>query len=103
MKISSAAFRRFAFLEATTLKSFHFDVLSAKKENKTVWLKNTNKLIDRDLYLLGGKTGYTDEAGRCLVSKARYGDREIIALVLGADIGQNYEEVYQLLNFYFRN
>jgi len=103
MKISSAAFRRFEFLEATTLKSFHFDVLSAKKENKTVWLKNTNKLIDRDLYLLGGKTGYTDEAGRCLVSKARYGDREIIALVLGADIGQNYEEVYQLLNFYFRN
>lgn len=101
VKISQAAFKNYEFLEATTLKYYRLNV-ETPEEIKEVWIKNTNKLVGRDLYLLGGKTGYTDEAGRCLVSKARQGDRELIAIVLNADISQNYEEVYNLLKFYFK-
>ncbi|MFZ5365315.1 MAG: D-alanyl-D-alanine carboxypeptidase family protein [Patescibacteria group bacterium] len=100
-KISRAAFSHYEFLEATTLKYYRVTV-QTPEETKQVWIKNTNKLVDRDLYLLGGKTGYTEEAGRCLVTKARQGDRELIALVLNSDISQNYEEVYSLLKFYLK-
>ena len=100
-KISQAAFKHYEFLEATTLK-YYLVKVTTPEEIKDVWIKNTNKLVDRDLYLLGSKTGYTDEAGRCLVTKARDGERELIALVLNSDIGQNYEEVYGLLQFYLQ-
>jgi len=100
-RISREAFKKFEFLEATTLKYYRFNIISVEEEGeKELWIKNTNKLVDRDLYLLGGKTVYTDEAGRCLVTKAKRGDNEMIALVLGSDISQNYEEVYLLLKHY---
>lgn len=36
-------------------------------------------------YCIGGKTGSTPEAGRCLVSGAEYGNEYVIAVVLGAE------------------
>ena len=69
-------------------------------EEKVFWVKNTNKLVDRDLYVLGGKTGYTHEAGYNLVTKARNGSKELTALVLGSQIKMNYEEVYKLLKMF---
>lgn len=36
-------------------------------------------------YCIGGKTGSTPEAGRCLVSGAMYGNEYVIAVVLGAE------------------
>ncbi len=100
-RISREAFKKFEFLEATTLKYYRFNIISVEEEGgKEIWIKNTNKLVDRDLYLLGSKTGYTHEAGRCLVTKAKNNDGEMIALVLGSEISQNYEEVYLLLRHY---
>ena len=55
------------------------------------------KLLDRDLYVTGSKTGWTDEAGYCLVTQAKSGTKELLALVMGAKIRMNYEEVYGLL------
>lgn len=34
------------------------------------WLSNSNKLLSMDDSIIGVKTGFTDEAGRCLVSAA---------------------------------
>lgn len=62
------------------------------------WVKNTSmKVLERDLYVTGSKTGWTDEAGYCLVTQAKKGDKELLALVMGAAITRNYEEVYGLL------
>ncbi|HUT22015.1 MAG TPA: serine hydrolase [Candidatus Bipolaricaulota bacterium] len=100
-KISRAAFSKFEFLEATTLKKYPVKIKTAEGD-KIIWIENTNKLVDRDLYLLGGKTGYTEEAGRCLISKARGQGREVISLVLGSDISKNYDEVYELLSHFLK-
>ncbi len=58
-------------------------------------LKNTNMLIqpDKPLYYefaLGGKTGYTDEGGSCLVSAAEKDGERLICIIMGAGI-----EVYE--------
>lgn len=46
--------------------------------------ENYNKLIGSYSEATGVKTGYTNSAGYCLVSSAKRGDREVIAVVLGA-------------------
>ena len=62
-------------------------------------LYNENKI----LYLYEGgngvKTGYTDAAGRCLVSGAKRGDIQLIAVVLDAD--QMWQDTISLLDYGF--
>ncbi|ALC90069.1 D-alanyl-D-alanine carboxypeptidase [Bacillus sp. FJAT-18017] len=48
-----------------------------------VW-KNKNRLLSMYKYSTGGKTGYTKRAKRTLVSTAKKGDMELIAVTLNA-------------------
>lgn len=45
-------------------------------------LYNTNKLLTRDSTVIGVKTGFTDAAGRCLVSACERGGRRLICVTL---------------------
>jgi D-alanyl-D-alanine carboxypeptidase/D-alanyl-D-alanine carboxypeptidase (penicillin-binding protein 5/6) len=45
-------------------------------------LTNTNKLLAMDDSVIGVKTGFTDAAGRCLVSAAERGGRRLICVTL---------------------
>lgn len=49
-------------------------------------IKNTNKLLKSYLDIIGGKTGYTEEAGFCLVNlvKSEVAPDGIIVVILGA-------------------
>jgi len=46
------------------------------------WLKNTNKLLDMYDGVRGVKTGFTDEAGRCLVSACERDGVSVICVTL---------------------
>ncbi len=46
------------------------------------WLKNTNRLLTMYEGANGVKTGFTDEAGRCLVSSCERDGRELICVTL---------------------
>ncbi len=48
------------------------------------WLTNTNKLLKQYEYCCGVKTGFTDEAGRCLVSTAQKDGVSLICVTLNA-------------------
>lgn len=48
----------------------------------TRWLKNTNKLLTLYSGTYGVKTGFTDEAGRCLVSACSRGGKNLICVTL---------------------
>ena len=50
--------------------------------------------------ILGGKTGYTSEAGLCLASFARVGGREYIAVTAGAEADGNPLHVYDAQTIY---
>jgi D-alanyl-D-alanine carboxypeptidase (penicillin-binding protein 5/6) len=45
--------------------------------------------------ILGGKTGYTDEAGLCLASLAKVGEEEYILITTGAK-GNHFSEQYHI-------
>lgn len=48
------------------------------------YLSNTNRLLSKYQYCIGVKTGFTDEAGRCLVSAAEKDGVKLIAVTLNA-------------------
>lgn len=48
------------------------------------YLSNTNRLLMKYQYCIGVKTGFTDEAGRCLVSAAEKDGVKLIAVTLDA-------------------
>ena len=50
--------------------------------------------------ILGGKTGYTGEAGLCLASLARVGDKEYILVTAGAR-GDHETEQYNIKDAYY--
>lgn len=49
-------------------------------DNKPMSIENSNKLLGID-GCVGGKTGYTDEAGRCLVAFFNRNGRELVGVV----------------------
>jgi serine-type D-Ala-D-Ala carboxypeptidase (penicillin-binding protein 5/6) len=45
---------------------------------------NTNQLLGPYRWTVGGKTGFTNQAGRCLVASASRGGRRLVAVALGS-------------------
>lgn len=60
-------------------------------------LKNTNKLLSMNEYVIGVKTGTTNAAGACLVSAMERDGRRVIAVVLHS--ADRYGDSLRLLNF----
>ncbi|MDF2510678.1 MAG: D-alanyl-D-alanine carboxypeptidase [Herbinix sp.] len=56
---------------------------------------SNQSIIDGEI--LGGKTGYTDEAGLCLASLAKVGKREYIMISAGAN-GDHHSEQYNIID-----
>ena len=76
------------------------DIVSTEKykvttNKKTYIWNNKNKLLKYD-YITGGKTGYTEESGRTLVSTARIGDMRLIAVTIrDSDDWNTHLELYK--------
>lgn len=80
-KLGRKIFNNFKILEATTSKKYSFSTINTDEPHTII---NKNKILDSELYILGSKTGYLHEAGRCIMLKATDKDRnEIIVVTLG--------------------
>ena len=64
---------------------------------KMTVLKATNKLLARSPAFTGMKTGYTDAAGRCLVSSGRIGGREVILVQLGSKTKNIFDDAQRVM------
>lgn len=60
-------------------------------------LESTNKLLGRSSIFNGMKTGYTAAAGRCLVSSAQSGGREVILVQLGSKTSYIFDDAERLM------
>jgi D-alanyl-D-alanine carboxypeptidase len=97
-----------AALTRYALRNPRFDSLVKTKRIQVKWSRPTNsKIYINNNYLLneyqganGVKTGYTSEAGWCLVATATRHGRKLIAVVL--DSPNMYADARQLLNLGFR-
>lgn len=68
----------------------------------TMWDRNV-KQYNKDYeypYAHGVKTGYTAEAGHCLVSYAKKDDKELVCVILGAEIDTDEESGYLVQHMY---
>ncbi len=64
---------------------------------------NRNKLLWRDNSVDGMKTGYTEDAGYCLLSSAKRDNMRLVSVVLGTkSTNARAQESQKLLNFGFR-
>lgn len=54
-------------------------------------------------YCVGGKTGFTDEAGNCVVAFAQKDDLRLICVVLNSTEEDRYLDSTALFNYYFNN
>jgi D-alanyl-D-alanine carboxypeptidase (penicillin-binding protein 5/6) len=67
---------------------------------KTMFIKNTNRLLWSDEELLGGKTGYTRKARHCFVCAGERENETIIVALLGAPSRDLlWKESEELMNF----
>ncbi len=78
----------------------HF--LEGKIEAGEVYLSNTNKLVKYLKGCDGLKTGFTNEAGHCIVATVKRDDTRFLAVILKGHTGDDrYEAAKNLLNFGF--
>ncbi len=75
-------------------KEFRYNNISQSNRNRLLWIDPT---VD------GMKTGYTENAGYCLITSARRGERRLISVVLGAaSESARASESQKLLNYGFQ-
>lgn len=70
-----------------------------RANGRTLLLRNTNKLLNQHPWVTGMKTGYTNAAGRCLVSSAGFNGRHVIVVVLGCHPSRIWVESENLLKW----
>ncbi|PKK96024.1 MAG: D-alanyl-D-alanine carboxypeptidase [Tenericutes bacterium HGW-Tenericutes-4] len=78
------------------------DGLTHPLDKRTTELANTNRLVRYYNGCDAGKTGYTDEAGYCLVASAKKNGMRLMGVTLGATKSKDrFESVTELLNLGF--
>jgi len=68
-------------------------------DGREVVLQSTNKLMKRCSYVTGMKTGYTNAAGKCLVSSGASGNRHVIAVILGSSTKFIWDESQAMIDY----
>ena len=70
----------------STTKSYDFYVSNYSNGNRTYKANNTSSLVRDGSYPIGiSKTGFINEAGRCVVMETRVNNRPAIIVILGAN------------------
>ncbi|WP_201562945.1 serine hydrolase [Psychrobacter sp. CMS30] len=70
----------------STTKSYDFYVSNFSSGNRTYKANNTSSLVRDGSYPIGiSKTGFINEAGRCVVMETRVNNRPAIIVILGAN------------------
>jgi D-alanyl-D-alanine carboxypeptidase (penicillin-binding protein 5/6) len=94
-KIAMAAYRNGTIRDAVRRKSYTF----RRANGNTVVLKSTNDLLGRMPECNGMKTGYTVAAGRCLISTATRGGRDVILVQLGTKTKYIWDDARALMGW----
>ncbi len=78
------------------MKTPMIELFSTDRKIRHYWI-NTDKLLSRLNNVIGGKTGYTEEAKGCLILVVQEDNGPLISVVLGAD--ERFLETERLINW----
>jgi serine-type D-Ala-D-Ala carboxypeptidase (penicillin-binding protein 5/6) len=101
LKLGNAAMKWPSF-RAVVKRRWYY--LAAGHGHRRYFWKNRNLLLSRYRGALGIKTGWTPQAGECLLFEAKHGPRLLIGVVLDSaptDNGQIFVDAARLLNWGF--
>jgi serine-type D-Ala-D-Ala carboxypeptidase (penicillin-binding protein 5/6) len=87
-RVAMAAYRNNTIRDAVRRKYYTFH----RADGRVVTLENTNELLGKMPECNGMKTGYTAASGRCLISSAVSGGREVILVQLGTKTKYIWED-----------
>ncbi len=76
-KLAAYAIKNDVFREICSTQSISLDL-----GGRSLWLGNTNKLLSGCEGVYGVKTGFTDKAGRCLITACERGGIDLICVTL---------------------
>lgn len=94
-KLALASQRNPFVRQAVSTRSFVFRF----PDGRTRTINNTNMVLRHWPYCTGMKTGYTNAAGKCLVSSASGNGRSVIAVILGSKTPTIWNETQALLSY----
>lgn len=94
-RIAFRAYRNPDLREAMALRSYCFRYASGRLCS----LEPTDRLLLRDPYCNGMKTGYTEAAGKCLVTSYSRGDRELILVQLGSHAPVIFDDAERMIQW----
>ncbi len=98
-RVAMAAYRNEFIRDAVKRKYYTFKFANGR----TITLKNTNELLGAMPECNGMKTGYTNAAGRCLISSASSGSRHVILVQLGTKTAYIWDDARLLMSWGLRN
>lgn len=105
VKLAQSAFKKEEILKAIQKKKYKFNTENGKK----IEVYNTNQLLqnndNQEVEVVGGKTGYTNEAGGCFVGEfINENKTKIISVILGgADQNSRFVETQKLVDWVYSN
>ena len=94
-RVAMAAYRNGVIRDVVRRKYYTF----RRADGRAVTLENTNELLGVMPECNGMKTGYTVASGRCLISSAASGGREVILVQLGTKTKYIWEDARILMNW----
>lgn len=98
-RLSNYALNNPQFLQIVGTK-YHTVTINSTPKN----IHNTNELLGTMPSVYGIKTGFTSQAGRCLITSAKENNLDIIVIVLGADTKKiRTTDSIKLINYAFTN
>lgn len=107
------AMKNQTFREIVSNYTYTIPPTNKKNEERHLWSSNkllfsTNKInVDGKIVpikyegITGVKTGYTTEAGNCLVASAERGNKSLIAVALKSNGQEVFSDIHKLLNYGF--
>lgn len=99
------ALKNDTFREIFTATTYTTSNKRLKLESTLLYYTNTYKLNNK--YIYGSKTGFTDIAGLCLASIAKYDDMEYLLITTGASSETRYPyhfvDAFNIYDYYINN
>jgi len=92
-RVAFRAYRNPDLREAMAMRSFCFHYANGR----LCFLDPTNRLLLRSPFFNGMKTGYTESAGKCLISSYSRGGRELILVQLGSHAPRIFDDAQRMV------
>jgi D-alanyl-D-alanine carboxypeptidase (penicillin-binding protein 5/6) len=92
-RVAFRAYRNPDLREAMAMRSYCFHYANGK----LCFLEPTNRLLLRSPFFNGMKTGYTETAGKCLISSYSKGGRELILVQLGSHAPRIFDDAQRMV------